>query len=147
MSLLALKRSSSSKFRTLPAASRIDHRHTVHVASYDPTGKAPMLALQVRLFGHFRLSSGDPASEQTLTSKAKELFCYLLLRRNRPHSREVLVSLLWQDATTAQSRKYLRQVLWQLHSFLLRLANPQVLRINDDRVELCTRSDLWARRG
>jgi DNA-binding SARP family transcriptional activator len=103
-----------------------------------------MSALHVRLFGHFELSSREPAAcEQSLTGKAKELFCYLLLRRNRPHSREVLASLFWPDATTAQSKKYLRQALWQLHSFLQRLANLQLLRINDDAVELCAGSDLW----
>jgi DNA-binding SARP family transcriptional activator len=50
--------------------------------------------------------------------KLQELFCYLLIHRGRPHAREALASLLWADATTAQSRKNLRQTLWQLQSLL-----------------------------
>lgn len=50
--------------------------------------------------------------------KLQELLCYLLVHRERPHGREALASLLWAEATTAQSRKNLRQTLWQLQSLL-----------------------------
>ena len=50
--------------------------------------------------------------------KLQELLCYLLVHRQRPHARETLASLLWADATTSQSRKNLRQTLWQLQSLL-----------------------------
>jgi DNA-binding SARP family transcriptional activator len=48
----------------------------------------------------------------------QELLCYLLLYRGRPHSREALASLQWGDNSTAQSKKYLRQALWQLQTAL-----------------------------
>lgn len=102
-----------------------------------------MSSLRVRLFGHFELSNGEAGCERGLTGKAQELFCYLLLRRSHSHSREVLASLFWQHATTAQSRKYLRQVLWQLHSVLEKLAPHPVLRVDDDKVEFCAVPDLW----
>jgi len=77
-----------------------------------------MSQLKIRLFGKFSLLCGDREQECLPSSKAKELFCYLLLHRDRSHSREVLASVLWGDCTTAQSRKYFRQTLWQLHQAL-----------------------------
>jgi hypothetical protein len=41
-----------------------------------------------------------------------ELFCYLLLHRNKPHPRELLATVFWPECTTVQSRKCLRQALW-----------------------------------
>jgi DNA-binding SARP family transcriptional activator len=50
--------------------------------------------------------------------KAQELFCYLLLYPDRPHPRESLAGILWGESSTSQSKKYLRQALWQLQSAL-----------------------------
>lgn len=44
----------------------------------------------------------------------QEILSYLLLFRQRAHQREVLAGTLWGSSTKAQSRKNLRQVLWQL---------------------------------
>ncbi|SRR6266496_96585 len=75
--------------------------------------------LRIRLFGHFSLQHGSAGLESLRFGKLAELFCYLLLHRERTHSREVLGALLWgESTTTAQSRKYLRQVFWQLNSVL-----------------------------
>ena len=73
-----------------------------------------MSPLKICLFGKFRLLRNDRELECFQSAKAKELFCYLLLHRDRPHSREILASLLWGDCTTVQSKKYFRQTLWQL---------------------------------
>jgi DNA-binding SARP family transcriptional activator len=70
--------------------------------------------LKIRLFGKLSLLYNDHELECLQSAKAKELFCYLLLHRDHPHSREVLASLLWGDYTTAQSKKCFRQTLWQL---------------------------------
>lgn len=74
--------------------------------------------LGVYLFGKLRvlrrsgpINLGDPR-------KAAELFCYLVVLRDRPHHREALADVLWSDSGPTQSRKYLRQALWQLHSVL-----------------------------
>ena len=79
--------------------------------------------------------------------KVQELFCYLLLHRDRPHPRETLASLLWGDAPTIQSKKYLRQTLWQLQTALdAPPAAPvagQVLEVEADWVQLRSATDLW----
>lgn len=58
------------------------------------------------------------------SGKSQELFSYLLLHPDRAHSREALAAMLWGDASTAQSRKYLRQALWQLQTALEPVGDP-----------------------
>jgi DNA-binding SARP family transcriptional activator len=61
----------------------------------------------------------DGAAVPGLTPrKVQELLCCLLLRRDRPQSRDALAGLLWADADPDQARRYLRQVLWQLQTAL-----------------------------
>jgi DNA-binding SARP family transcriptional activator len=74
-------------------------------------------ALEIRLFGPVSVQqNGQPLSD--LSTKALELLCYLLLHRDRGHTRETLTGVLWPEASDSLSRKYLRQTLWQLHSAL-----------------------------
>lgn len=70
--------------------------------------------LSIHLFGTLSLMHGANCVENLRLGKPAELFCFLLLRRERPHPREVLASMLWGDYTTEVSKKYLRQALWQL---------------------------------
>lgn len=75
--------------------------------------------LNISLFGRMRVRYDGQIVEGYESVKVQELFCYLLLNRDRPHSREVLASLIWGNhCTTAQSKKYLRKALWQLQTAL-----------------------------
>ncbi len=73
-----------------------------------------------------------------LPAKAEELLCYLLLHRDRPHTREALACELWADAPAARSRKYLRQCLWQLQQVLEQpqADQPPLLRLEQEWVGL-----------
>ena len=105
-----------------------------------------MSELIVRLFGKLSVHRGDEALDGRLACKARDLFCYLLLHRNRPHAREALASLLWGDAPTAQSKKYLRQALWQLQMALKCRVEPSdapTLLIDSNWVQLNAASGLW----
>jgi DNA-binding SARP family transcriptional activator len=106
-----------------------------------------MSQLNVRLFGKFSLLQNDCELECIQSAKAKELFCYLLLHRDQPHSREILATVLWGECTTAQSKKYLRQTLWQLQQ-ALRLVSPlngqsEFLQVDTECVRLELGADLW----
>jgi DNA-binding SARP family transcriptional activator len=106
-----------------------------------------MASLSVRLFGKFSVQHGAQELEGLRASKVKELFCYLLLHRDRVHSREVLASLLWEDCTTAQSKKYFRQTLWQLQQALNRPyagGQRQSLQAEWDCVRLVTDGEIWS---
>jgi DNA-binding SARP family transcriptional activator len=98
-----------------------------------------MSRLAVHLLGTFQaLRAGQPMDGLD-ARKVQELFSYLLLYRDRPHPREVLADLLWGESTTAQSRKYLRQALWQLQTAL---DSETVLLVEADRVSINSRCDL-----
>jgi len=106
-----------------------------------------MGALRITLFGKLCLWGCDG---QLLVGfdarKLQELLCYLLLYRDHPYPREVLASLLWGDCSTEQSKKYLRQTLWQLQSTIERQGEPingRLLRVEPDWVTLDSQADLW----
>lgn len=104
-----------------------------------------MPTLHVHLFGKFRAESNGCELENLDACKVQELFSYLLLHRNRPHPREALAALLWGDSSSARSKKYLRQTLWQLQTSLesrLEIAAGQVLAVDPNWVQLNSKADL-----
>lgn len=98
-----------------------------------------MSGLSIRLFGRLSVHCNNRAVRGLNASKVQELFCYLLLHRDRPHPREALASLLWGDTPTTQSKKYLRQCLWQLQGALPLHGEPvdrRTLRVESEWVQL-----------
>jgi DNA-binding SARP family transcriptional activator len=104
-----------------------------------------MFTLKFRLFGKFSVERDLQLVEGLDSSKEQELLSYLLVRRDRSHSREALASLLWGDSSTEKSKKYLRQALWHLQVGLETrdLATPPVLLVQHDWVQLNSKSELW----
>ncbi len=70
----------------------------------------------VHLFGKFEIRTKENVWHCRENSKVHELFSYLLLHRQVPQTREQLASVFWGETATPQSKKYLRQTLWQLQS-------------------------------
>ena len=104
------------------------------------------MTLRISLFGKFDVRLGKRRLAGLEARKVQELLCYLLLHRDRPHSREVLASLLWGENTTSQSRKYLRQALWQLQAALSlqsESAGASLLLVEPDWVQLSPKADFW----
>ncbi|MBK9052316.1 MAG: hypothetical protein IPL78_15845 [Chloroflexi bacterium] len=100
-----------------------------------------MTQIRIFLFGRFYLEYGEQKLLNFESQKIQELFSYLLMYRSRPHPREKLASLLWCDCSTTQSKRYLRQALWQLQTCLeqhipqqhsLLLTEPDWLQIAPD---------------
>ena len=105
-----------------------------------------MPTLRVHLFGKFCVRCDEHLLDGFNAHKVQELFCYLLLFRNRSFPRELLASHLWPETTTVQSKKNLRQTLWRLQSALDSFnerANDRVLIVEPDWVQLNTEADLW----
>ncbi len=105
-----------------------------------------MPTLEVYLFGRFCIRHNGKALEGADARKVQELFCYLLLHREDTLPREALASVLWPETTTAQSKKYLRQALWQLQSMLGSQTGPicnHLFRIQPERIQLNSGADLW----
>ncbi len=107
--------------------------------------------LRIRLFGKFYAAQGDQVLTGLDARKIQELFCYLLLYRDRPHPRETLAGHLWGESSTVQSKKALRQAIWHLQSALdgpegapravpILLVDPEWISINpaaDIELDVC----------
>lgn len=104
-----------------------------------------MPGLRIRLFGRFSALRNGQVMAGLNARKVQELFCYLLLYRQRPHPRETLADLLWSSAARS-AKKYLRQALWQLQSTLeddSRASGDRVLLIEADWIQINPDAELW----
>jgi DNA-binding SARP family transcriptional activator len=103
-------------------------------------------SLRVHLFGKFSIEKDSQVLEGFESGKSLELFCHLLLNRDQYHNRETLAGLLWDSNSTSQSKKYLRQALWQLQSILQDGSNPPdnpILLIEPEWIRVNPEADLW----
>src|SRR5690242_4862440 len=70
--------------------------------------------LHLRLLGDFSLIYADRQVTSLNTMRLQALLAYLVLHRDVPQQRQHLAFLFWPDATEAQARNNLRQLLHQL---------------------------------
>ncbi len=105
-----------------------------------------MTTIQVRLLGRFSAQRDGQDLPGLRAKKLQELFCYLLLQRNHAHPRETLAGQLWGGVPTAESKKHLRQALWQLNA-ALDLPNEvdvgSILLVESESVQINPQADLW----
>src|SRR5947208_14435112 len=73
-----------------------------------------MPTLHLRLLGDFSLRYNDQQVTNLNTTRLRSLLTYLVLHRDIPQQRQHLAFLFWPDATEAQARNNLRQLLHQL---------------------------------
>lgn len=105
-----------------------------------------MDGFHVSLFGKFRVRVGNTEALGFERLKVQELFCYLLLYRERPHPREVLAGLFWGDNSTQQAKRYLSKTLWQLQTALAAVpdgAGGEVLLVESEWIRLNLQANLW----
>lgn len=105
-----------------------------------------MPALRAYMFGRFCVQSGERVWHGPEGCKAQELFCYMLVHRAVRHKREHLASVLWGDSYTAQSKKYLRQALWQLNAACeahLGTDGGRVMLVDLESVQVNPEIELW----
>ncbi len=70
--------------------------------------------LHIRLLGEFSLIYNDQQVTSLNTTRLRSLLAYLALHCEVPQQRQHLAFLFWPDATEAQARNNLRQLLHQL---------------------------------
>ncbi len=104
-----------------------------------------MNTMRVHLFGRFRVELDREELTGLEAGKLQVLLSYLLIHHSRSHSREALASMLWGNQSTAQSRKYLRQTIWQINSALQNYVNDKdsVILAEQEWVQLNHDLDLW----
>src|SRR5882724_9467559 len=77
-----------------------------------------MPTLRIRLLGEFSLIYRDQQVTSLNTTRLRSLLTYLVLHQDVPQQRQHLAFLFWPDATEAQARNNLRQLLHQLRQAL-----------------------------
>jgi len=77
-----------------------------------------MPTLHIRLLGDFNLLYSGQQVTSLNTTRLRSLLAYLVLHRDVPQQRQHLAFLFWPDATEAQARNNLRQLLHQLRQAL-----------------------------
>src|SRR5689334_8219545 len=95
--------------------------------------------IRILLFGKFTARLGEETLIDHLPPKAQDLLAYLVLHRGRPHPREALGEVLWGERDSPNTRRYLRQALWQLHAGLVALGRrraAQVLHAESEWLQL-----------
>lgn len=105
-----------------------------------------MERLRVSLLGKFRMQLGDRVLTSLTTAKLRDLFCYLLLYRERPHLREKLANLLWDESTTTQPQRCLRKTLSYLRSALDSEAehlSDNLLLVEPEWIQVNPEANLW----
>ena len=84
-----------------------------------------MSRLRIRLFGGLRVARESSTPDLELTHSAQTLLAYLLLQRQRRHSRDALGVLLWRDMSTPRARSCLNTALWRLRRVLEPAGTPR----------------------
>jgi DNA-binding SARP family transcriptional activator len=105
-----------------------------------------MPTLRAYLFGKFCILHNERSWRTHESCKVQELLCYLLFHRAAQHQREQLASLLWGESSSAQSKKYLRQTLWQLRASTevrLGLGSERLVIADSNRIHFNPKVDLW----
>src|SRR3972149_10992668 len=77
-----------------------------------------MSGLEIRLLGGFELVREGRRLEQWPLRAARSLFAYLVLNRERPHTRDLLAGTFWPEFDESRARRRLSQALWQIHTTL-----------------------------
>jgi len=101
--------------------------------------------LKIYLFGKFRIFYDNQPINGLGARKVQELFVYLLVNRDRFHTRDNLADLLWTNSSVSQSKQYLRQSLWQLNSSLDGKCETknQVLTLESEWIKINPEAELW----
>jgi DNA-binding SARP family transcriptional activator len=99
------------------------------------------------MLGKFQVEYDGQVLAGFEANKVQELFSFLLLYSERAHHRETLASLLWPNNSTAQSKRYLSRVIWQLQT-AVKEANEEIadklLQVKPDWIQLNLNAFLWA---
>ena len=101
--------------------------------------------LRISLLGLFDARRGDRELLHFDSHKLQQFLAYLLLYRNRRHTRDVLADLLWSDHTTVQARAYLRKAIYQLQEAVSDTSpnQPRLLNVEPEWLQINPNAPYW----
>src|SRR5512139_994209 len=101
-----------------------------------------MAHLSIEVLGSLQVSIAEKPITRFESAKVRALLAYLAVEADRPHSREMLLGLLWPDYPEESARHSLRQALFNLRQMLGdQTASPPYLLISHDTVQFNRDSD------
>jgi len=95
------------------------------------------------LFGKFCFEANSKLIHKIEPHKTEELLGFLLLNREKPHSREKLADLLWGEIAAEQSKGYFRKALWRLQTLLEPYCGPNTLLVDGEWIQVNPKFDSW----
>jgi DNA-binding SARP family transcriptional activator/tetratricopeptide (TPR) repeat protein len=99
-----------------------------------------MTTLRVSLFGGLSLTWDRTPLPSIPGTTARSLLAYLLMHRDRPHTRDLLNGTFWPELPEATARRRLSQALWQIRKTL----DPHpILLAEGDTVQIDPTLPLW----
>jgi len=97
-----------------------------------------MARLEICLLGGFELGREGRILDPLPLRAARSLFAYLVLNRERAHTRDLLAGTLWPDFDESRARRRLSQALWQIRTTVgdendrYLIGTPDTIRFNPD---------------
>jgi DNA-binding SARP family transcriptional activator/tetratricopeptide (TPR) repeat protein len=104
-----------------------------------------MGTLEISLLGGFQLRRDGALLEPIALRAGRSLLAYLVMNRERPHTRDLLAGTFWPDLPDARARRRLSQALWQVQARISPGEDPQrrLLATAGDTVGIDTGADFW----
>ncbi len=99
----------------------------------------PTSAQRIWLLGGLRAAGPTGAMIPLPGGRARALLAYLVLNPRAPHSREILMDLLWPESLPDVARRNLTSLLYVLR----RAVGPQMITATSEAISLCANIDLW----
>lgn len=104
-----------------------------------------MYNLRISLFSKLQIQGSNEQNIKIEQRRAQELLCYLLIHRDQLHKREKLAAILWPEAAPEQSKRNLRQTLWQLQATINHTSQQEIQSLHKeyDRVGMGLCTSYW----
>ena len=99
-----------------------------------------MGALEIRLLGGFQLRRDGEPLPPIPTRHGRSIMAYLVLNRDRAHTRDLLIGTFWPDTAESRGRRRLSQALWQIRSTV---GDEDCIITNGDAVRFNPDVDFW----
>ncbi len=102
-----------------------------------------MSRLEIRLLGGFDVRYGGEPVTGFESQKVRALFAYLTVLRDRGHSRDDLMGLLWADADGDSARRSLRQSLYNLRAAFQKVGAASPISTTRQSVRMTPEVEYW----
>ena len=108
--------------------------------SDEPHASLPLpSSLQVYLFGTLSLERNGETLSLPDSSDARHLFSFLLLNKEKKHSRATLLGIFWSEASESRARKALSQAIWHI-----RRRFPDLIEVDHETIAISSRTSIWS---